>query len=296
MAAGSGPKRTSSRPSTLSTAFFITVLGLVPTGMATDKIQVADDVSGFYACVGLEHTGHHLWWAAFPADLLSAHNFSRAILLWSYQSHNHSMMAVATRNMLGARLTSIFYAELANIAETNWARRVSLDSYPQGPADGLGRHPDAPLLADASRAAGATMRFVIMTRAPQEIVRIWSLKRVESLSRQCRIMQAHVKELRWKRFPLFVLPYWRTLELAERVGAFLGSKDVPARLRATWLPTNRSSVAETMMRSSGLAASPAWISLQRCSRELDQLSPGGRGGSVPFVAFERTRELGSGAY
>ena len=47
MAAGSGPIRTSVRPSTLSTLFFITALGLVPivTG-TTDTDRIADSLPG----------------------------------------------------------------------------------------------------------------------------------------------------------------------------------------------------------------------------------------------------------
>ena len=47
MAAGSGPIRTSVRPSTLSTVFFFTVLGLVPTVIGTtDTDTIADSLPG----------------------------------------------------------------------------------------------------------------------------------------------------------------------------------------------------------------------------------------------------------
>ena len=51
MAAGSGPIRTSVRPSTLSTVFFFTVLGLVPTVTGTtDTDTIADSLPGVQSC------------------------------------------------------------------------------------------------------------------------------------------------------------------------------------------------------------------------------------------------------
>ena len=188
--------------------------------------------------VGLEHTGHHVWWGD-GRDLQSGvfgrlsqyalHVEASWVMydtFWQQPAFTHVQRNLS--NGVSRIATEFRFAH----GEHMW---VPINSYPGGTCHVRGGKcsiPDVRLLWQSARLASVDMRFLLLTRPAFELIydSLWPrdgyvAERVDLLTRSCRKMQRHLNYL--PQSHVLCLPYHATCNNTERLARLDQFLDVP---------------------------------------------------------------------
>lgn len=194
----------------------------------------------FVTAIGLEHTGHHVWWGDEPRvrdgvfgrlpGYMLAYEASATMygMFWQQLAFESSRR---NRSSAILRLTKAL-RDNHHPGARMW---TTMNSYPGGRCHvrgGICSTPDVRLLWQSARLAAVEMRFLLLTRPAFEVIydRMWLntgyvQERLDLLTRSCRRMQHQLAVL--PRSHVFCVPYHDTCNNTARLARLDTFLDAP---------------------------------------------------------------------
>mmetsp|Transcript_60804 Transcript_60804/g.101004 ORF Transcript_60804/g.101004 Transcript_60804/m.101004 type:complete len:390 (-) Transcript_60804:699-1868(-) len=237
--------------------------------------ETHSDQLRYMMVVGLEHSGHHMWWAILQSPQLNAtldSTLNVSSICWSawFSAEYWPACQGTTRwlNLLADALRTDKALKMSRNASLppSQATLVVLDqpSYPYGRA---ALNPDAHGLAKAAETAQVDIRFVVLTRPAHEIIYRWTRDYLGRLSRSCSLLLGQLQRLHPTFYMCFPYNTGDRLNRAK-VTAFL-SRDIVPAMSSIWKPTNRSEYSIGMQRLADLDVAAAFGVLNACTLDVE---------------------------
>lgn len=217
--------------------------------------------------VGLEHTGHHAWEAIgtqLSHGLAGNGKLQQLVREIAGVIFFGEVLGGVPAAALGQAFQAAVQAFGSRRAQPVWLNSCSYPCGGAGERNNPLRHPDLRTMHRAASAAGAEMRYLVMTRHPTEVAYATSADRVQQLSRSCSYMLESLEALP-PSAPMLCVPYLETAQLAPTISTFVGA-NITGHIRSSFRLGARRPPVKPPQEA---RAHQHWLKFASCSDRLD---------------------------
>ena len=167
----------------------------------------------FIYTIGLEHTGHHLWHkiANYFDPYQKGLNISQQIFF--SEINGNTDKTTDLKLLTSAFLNTIQIAKRLLVF-------IASCSFPCGDIHQKTRNPNLQFINQAVVNSGANMKYLVLTRAPHEIVYDFNKERLKDLTASCNSIVTQLPLISPSN--RLCIPYHDTVKLAPNISRFLG--------------------------------------------------------------------------